>query len=324
MPKEINNFDFRDVHYNIRFGTASDRYAGWVGQIYTEGKYEVSVRSHKIGNKTFKEEILPIESVAEYFQHFSVLEMDFTFYKPLLNKDLEPTSNYKLLQGYNKYLKNGDRLVVKVPQVVFARKLWQARKQVENPNYLNAEMFINQFYDPANAILGDNLIAFIFEQEYQRKADRIPPKKYVEDLDDFLSSLPKDKRYHIETRTDSYHIKKYFEILAKHGVGDVLSHWTWLPPLRKQFLKANRMFYNSGKQCIMRLLTPHRMNFNESYEKTFPFDKLVPELMNTEMISETVEIMKKGIKAGVDVNVIVNNRVVGNAPLVAKEIAEKF
>jgi hypothetical protein len=221
-------------------------------------------------------------------------------------------------------MQNHDKLILKVPQAICAKKYWQGGKQVENPNYLNAEMFINQFYDPANAILGDNLAAFIFEQEYQRKADRISPKKYVEELDDFLGKLPKDKRYHIETRTDSYHIKEYFETLDKQGVGNVLSHWTWLPPLRKQFLKADRMFCNSGKKFVIRLLTPLRMNFNESYAKTFPFDKLVPDLLNPEMISETVEIMKKGIKAGVDVYLIINNRICGNAPLVAKEIAEKI
>ncbi|MBN2543797.1 DUF72 domain-containing protein [bacterium] len=324
MASDIDNFIFRDIHPKIRIGTASDRYSGWIGQIYTEGKYKLSTRSHKIGNKSFKEESLPIESVIEYFQHFSILEIDFTFYKPLLNKDLKPTSNYKILQGYNKYLNNGDRLILKVPQVIFAQKFFQSGKQVENPNYLNVEMFTNQFYDPANAILGDNIAGFIFEQEYQRKADRIPLKRYIEDLDNFIGSLPKDNRYHIETRTDYYHVDSYFEMLEKYGVGHVLSHWTWLPTLRKQFIKAHKQFYNAGKECIIRLLTPLRMNFNDSYEKAFPFDKLVPGMMNPEMIIETVEIMKTAIKEGFHVNVIVNNRAGGNAPLIAREIANDF
>ena len=36
--------------------------------------------------------------------------------------------------------------------------------RVEHKNYLNYEMFINQFYDPAIAIMGDNITGFIFEQ----------------------------------------------------------------------------------------------------------------------------------------------------------------
>ena len=101
---DSSNFIFRNLHPNIRIGTASDRHAGWIGQIYTPGKYKLTTRSHKVGRKSFKEEILPVESVAEYFDHFSVLEVDFTFYRPILNRQLEQTSSYKILQSYNKIL----------------------------------------------------------------------------------------------------------------------------------------------------------------------------------------------------------------------------
>ena len=83
---------FRNIHPDIRIGTASDRYAGWIGQIYTPGKYVTTVRNHRVGKRSFKEEVLPVESVVEYFEHFSLLEIDFTFYRPLLNKKLEPTT----------------------------------------------------------------------------------------------------------------------------------------------------------------------------------------------------------------------------------------
>lgn len=321
---DTNKFNFKEIHPKIHIGTASDRYAGWVGQIYSEGRYNTTVRSHKVGNRTFKEEILPVESVIEYFNHFSVLELDFTFYRPLLNKNLEPTSSYKNLASYNKYLSDVDRLILKVPQVIFSHKLWQSGKQVENPNYLNAELFIKQFYDPANAVLGDNLLGFIFEQEYHRKNDRIAIDKYIKDLADFFISLPEDDRYHVETRTDYYHTMNYYDMLSQHGIGHVLSHWTWLPTLMKQFTKAGMKFYNSGSQCIIRLLTPLRMRYNDSYIKTYPFDKPVQELMSSEMIPETVEIVKAGINAGVDMNVILNNRAGGNAPIMAGELVNKL
>ena len=65
MPKTIEskskNFLFRDLDSNILIGTASDRYAGWIGQIYSKGRYEKGItrRSHKGGDKTFNEETLP-------------------------------------------------------------------------------------------------------------------------------------------------------------------------------------------------------------------------------------------------------------------------
>jgi hypothetical protein len=51
---------------------ASDRFAGWIGQIYSEGRYEKGItrRSHKVGDNTFNEENLPVEGLPEYFEHF--------------------------------------------------------------------------------------------------------------------------------------------------------------------------------------------------------------------------------------------------------------
>ena len=51
--------------------------------------------------------------------------------------------------------------------------------------------------------------------------------------DKFFKEIPKDDRYHLELRTDLYLRDQIFEILEKHGVGEVLSHRTWLPPLRE-------------------------------------------------------------------------------------------
>jgi hypothetical protein len=40
--------------------------------------------------KTFVERVLPVDSVEEYFEHFPVLEIDFPFYRPLLDNDSQP------------------------------------------------------------------------------------------------------------------------------------------------------------------------------------------------------------------------------------------
>jgi len=324
MIFDPDRFLFRDLHPQIKIGTASDRYAGWIGQVYSEGKYKITSRSKSLGGKSFKEEVLPVESVKEYFEHFSVLEIDFTFYRPLLDKDLKPTPNYQVLNTYRRYLGKNDRLILKVPQAVCARRIRKGGKFVENSDYLNAEMFIRQFYEPAKKILGDQASGFIFEQEYRSKKDRQPPKEYVESLDEFFSNIPKGKQYHIETRTEFYHTSAYYDILTRHGIGHVLSHWTWLPSLRKQFLKSGKQFYNSDRQCVIRLMTPLRMRYDESYSQAFPFNKMVEGMMNSEMIADTVEIIRNAVKAGVQVNVIINNRAGGNAPSIARELANRY
>ena len=326
-PKTLlETFHFRKIHPLIAFGTASDRYAGWIGQIYSQDRYagRITQRSKIIGGRTFVEEVLPVDSVEEYFEHFPVLEIDFTFYRPILDKNGQPTQNYQVLKTYARHLKDTDQIILKVPQIITAQRIHKGDQYVKNAAYLNPIIFTEQFYQPAVNLLGANLTGFIFEQEYQRKEDRAPVNEMAQALDKFFSQIPKDSRYHLELRTDLYLREQVFEVLAKHGVGQVLSHWTWLPPLRKQLAKADGRFFNAGNECVIRLLTPLGMRYEDSFEKAYPFDRLVEGMMAPEMILETVEIVKTAIEKGMLVNLIINNRAGGNAPLIAQIIAKKI
>jgi uncharacterized protein YecE (DUF72 family) len=326
MAPSIENFFFRDLHPAVCLGTASDRYAGWLGQIYSRERFggKTSKRAKSVGGKTVTEELLPVESVEEYFQHFSVLELDFTFYSLLLDEQSNPTPTFRVIETYCKHLRDSDRIVLKVPQTVFAQKLWREGKFAENPGYLNAEIFTQGFYKPAVKFLGTSCQGFIFEQEYQAKKERTSADLFVSALDRFFGQIPKDDRYHVEVRTEALLTKPYFETLEKHGIGQVLSHWTWLPPLRKQLAKASGRFFNAGKQAIIRLMTPIGMRYEEAYLKAFPFDKMVEGMMSPRMPEETAEIMIEALKQGVQANVIINNRAGGNAPLIAQKVAGRF
>ena len=270
------------------------------------------------------EETLPVESVAEYFEHFPILEIDYTFYRPLLESTGNPSPNFHVLKSYRQQMKKGDLVLLKAPQIVIARKLRREGAFVENESYLNPDIFTKQFYQPAVEILGPSLNGIIFEQEYHVKNDRIPISKLSIDLDEFFSKIPRDTRYHIELRTEAYWVTPVFDVLKRHGVGLVFSHWTWLPPLRKQLAKAGMEFFNSGRQTVIRLVTPLRMSYEQSYAKAFPFDKMVPGMLDLEMIADTAKIVNEAIKDKVQVSLIINNRTGGNAPLIAEKIADRL
>ena len=323
---DLQKFKFRGIHPQIRIGMASDRYSGWIGQIYSEGRYPkgITQRTHKVGDKTFVEKVLPVESVQEYFEHFPILEIDYTFYRLLLDEKGKPTQNYHVLRSYRDYMTEKDSVILKVPQVITARRLRRGGVFVENETYLNPKIFTEQFYKPAVEILGSTLGGFIFEQEYHPKKDRFEADQLAKDLDTFFREIPKDTRYHIELRTEAYLTTPVFEVLEKHGVGLVFSHWTWLPPLRKQFEKTSGRFFNSGKESIIRLITPLRMSYEDSYAKAFPFDKMVDGMLNSQMIEDTIYLILEGIKRKERMIIIINNRAGGNAPMIARLIAEKF
>jgi len=319
-------FKFRGLHPDVSIGTASDRYAGWIGQVYSADRYANRIRSrqNKVGGRSFAERVLPVESVAEYFEHFGVLELDFTFYRLLLEVDGRPSQNYHVLQNYRQHLGEDDPLFLKVPQIIFAQKLRRSGKFIANPDYLNADVFADRFYVPAVELLGRHIRGFVFEQEYQRKQDRPPPQRLAEDMDKFFESIPRDDRYHIEIRTEPLLTPSLFSVMRRHGVGQVLSHWTWLPSLRRQFALSDHSFTNRGGDSIIRLLTPRGMRYEDAYAKAHPFDRLVEGMATPGMIEDTVGLMEQGIEQKARMNVIVNNRAGGNAPLTARRIVSRF
>ena len=71
-------------------------------------------------------------------------------------------------------------------------------------------------------------------------------------------------------------------------------------------------------------MTPLDMAYNESYANAFPFDKIIPEMLDPEMIEDTAKIVNEAIKDRAQVNLIINNRAGGNAPLIAEKIANRL
>ncbi len=323
---DLATYRFRGLHPRLWLGTASDRYAGWLGQIYPaeEWGHRVTQRPKRLGSRTFTEGVLPTASAAAYFEHFPTLELDFPFYRPLLDPGGGPSPSHRALAAYLPHLGPGDRLLLKAPQAVFARRIRRGSRFEANPNYLDARAFTERFWQPANDLLGDALAGVIFEQEYHRAADRPAPEAVAAELDAFFGALPPDPRYHVELRTDATLAPPVLDALADRGVGQVLSHWTWLPPLRTQFQRADRQVLNRGGHLVVRLMTPRGVRYEDAYARAHPFDRPVPGMMDPTMVADAAAIAREVVDRGQEVFVIANNRAGGNAPSVARAVAEAF
>jgi len=263
------------------------------------------------GGQTVTEELLPVESVQEYFEHFSILELDFTFYGLLLDDHSNPTRpiGFSRLTGeisrmrtasFSKFLRRF--LPRNCGEGKVCREPW-----VPECGDLHSEILCASTETPGPNPPGLHLRAGVPGKERAAFADL-----FVSALDRFFEHIPKDDRYHVEVRTEGLLTKTYFEVLEKHGIGQVLSHWTWLPPLRKQFSKGSGRFLNAGKQVVIRLMTPIGMRYEEAYLKAFPFDKWWRDDESSHA-EETAEVMSEAIKQDVKANVIINNRAGGNA-----------
>jgi uncharacterized protein YecE (DUF72 family) len=325
----VDRYDLRGIHPHVRFGTASDRYAGWLGQIYPEDPYgdQISTRKRTLGGQQYEERRVPIASVRSYFEHFDVLELDFTFYGPLL-QDGEASSNYFVLSNYLDHAPDDASFLLKAPQQYFARTLRRGGSFVDNPDFLDAEQYVSTFHEPAVELVGDRLAGIIFQQEYQRVAESPSPQANVDQLDAFFSALPGDAPFHVELRSEHLLAPVYFDWLDARGLGFVFSHWTWLPKIREQWARCGERFTAANDQVVARLLTPRNTKYADAYATAYPFDAPAPELSETEqahdMVLDVTALAYRAEAENAVLNVVANNRAWGNAPDLNRTIAHRI
>jgi len=332
---DVARYDFRRLHPLLRLGTASDRFAGWMGQVYPRDVWadKVSTRSKRAGGETFEERLLPVASVEDYFLHFPVLELDFTFYRPLLERDGRSSPALFTLQEYAEHAPASARFLLKAPQAFSARRVRRKvdgkLQFVDNPEYLDAAGYTDRFLAPALDALGaDRLAGVIFEQEYARRGESPPPEAFVAELDGFFSEVPDTTPTHLEVRSAHLLAPPYFAWLETRGLGFVFSHWTWLPPLKEQWLLTGERFTAASGEAVLRLMSPREMRFDRSLALAHPFDRPVPELAATpqarQMVDEATALLYKAVEADVTMHAIASNRAWGNAPDLARTLADRF
>jgi uncharacterized protein YecE (DUF72 family) len=318
------------MHPRVRFGTASDRYAGWIGQVYPR-RYATKTTGRKrtLGGRAFREEKVPMESVREYFEHFEMLELDFPFYRPLLQEDGAPSGTYRALKKYADFAPNEARFLVKGPQRYFARTLRRGRGFVDNPDFLDADACRRRFLDPLRDLLGERATGVLYQQEYQRVGDGPSSQENVEALAAFFEEIGASGRpqAHVELRSEHLLTEAYFDFLERTGLGFVFSHWTWLPPLRRQWVRCGGRFTAADGEVVCRLLTPRDVKYADAYAQAYPFDEPVPALSETrqarEMVAGAAALIFQAEAQDATLNLALNNRAWGNAPDLARAVAER-
>ena len=327
---QVDRYEFHEVHPHVRFGTASDRYAGWIGQIYPEDEYatKISSRNRKLGGQQYEERRVPVNSVRDYFRHFGCLEIDFTFYRPLIEAGGEPSNTYGVLKNYLAHAPDDAAFFLKAPQIYFARSLRRGGQFVDNEDFLDLDAYLRTFHEPAHELAGDRLDGIIFQQEYQRVRDSPSAEANVEELDAFFSEIPGGAQVHLELRSEHLLEPVYFDWLEERGLGHVFSHWTWLPAIRDQWRLSGERLTADDDQVVARLLTPRDTKYAKAYAMAYPFDEPVPEICDTEqardMVLDVTALTYRAESQNALLNVIANNRAWGNAPDLARTISHRI
>ncbi len=279
---------------HLRVGTCSWNYPEWqeIG-IYTQQQ-----KRH-------------YDYLPEYAGHFNTAEVDQWFWS-LESPDSVRLPRSEDVMAYADLTPDDFKFTVKAPNSITLTHFYkQAPKEFAekpNPHFLSGKL-MKSFLKSLEP-LKDKIGVIMFEFEYLNKEKMSSLEVFTERIGPFLSSLPTDYSYAIETRNPNYLKEEYFQFLKSHQVGHVFVDGYYMPSAASVFEKHGSASL-PGKNVVIRLLGSDRQAIEKKTRKRWtqivdPRDKTIEEI---------AALVMKLIPEKFDVYANFNNHLEGSAPL---------
>ncbi len=281
---------------NVFIGTSSWKYEGWIGQIYSRGRY---LTRGRFSQKRFNDECL-----AEYAETFPIVCGDFSFYQ-------FPSEDYwrKLFTSAPQTLK----FAFKAPEEITVKQFpkhprYGPRWGESNPSFLDAAIFQGEFLDLLAPHL-PRVALLIFE--FGRFAPDCYPDvgAFLGQLEPFLHALPRGFRYAVEIRNPEFLSPEYFACLRSHGVAHVLNGWTRMPEIGAQVHLPDA--FTAGF-TVARALLRHGRPYEDAVAKFAPYTQVRDP--NPQTRDALKLLIARARQRHEPSYIFVNNRLEGNAP----------
>ena len=221
----------------IRFGTSSWTYQGWQGQVYKPPYSKSSFKREcleEYGQYQYRGELL-----------FRTVGNDAGFCRPP-NTDQLLRYRKQIPQDFDMCFKVWDQLTIPSFPKHPRHGVWAGQP---NASFLDAQLFKEVVLRPfREATFEPHTGPFLFE--FPRH--RLSAEDFCERLDDFFGQLPTDFRYAVECRSPGLLCQRYRNILAKHSVAHVYTHWSYMPSLLDQHQRLGTFtapFTVRGRDC---------------------------------------------------------------------------
>lgn len=287
---------------NIMFGTSSWPTDGWAGEVYHRtyhGKH-------------------PAARLEEYVRYplFRMVAINTAFYE---------APSEKVLDNYARVLPPGYRCAVKVWDRITARRFirderWGGLSGQLNPDFLNAQLFLDEVLVPYARVLSRQNLCFVFQFQAMRETDLLGAAEWAERLDRFLAELPTDFcRYAVELRNAELLTDVHGEVLRRHRVAHVFNSWTRMPTIGAQL----HLPWTLDADFIVArgLLKPGR-TYAEAVKLFEPYDRVREEL--PELRQDLLRLMNEAVARRRDALIHINNRAEGNAPGTIRALTTAF
>lgn len=296
----------RQLPARLRLGTSSWTYPGWAGLVW-DGDYAEATLSQR--------------GLAVYAQHplFRAVSIDRSFYRPL------SASQYA---RYAAQVPDGFRFVVKAPSAVCDALVRNedGRGMQANPLFLNPQLAVQEFVQPALDGLGHKLGALVFQLS-PLPGDllgRLP--EVLQRLGNLLHALPPlpptapDGVVAVEVRDPDFLGPEFAAVLRSAGATYCLGLHAKMPPMAEQ-LPMLRALWPGPLVCRWNLNPLHgAYGYEDARQIYSPYDRLVDiDLATREVLTKVV---RATTAAGHNAYVTVNNKAEGCAPLSVRGLAE--
>ena len=288
----------------IYIGGSSWKYEGWLGQIYTRGRYLTRGR--------FSRRVFEADCLREYAETFPTVCGDFAFYQ-------FPGEGF--WQKLFHQVPDGFRFAFKVPEPITCKVFpshsrYGAQAGQANPLFLDGNALREKFLQPlAPHRAKTAVLIFEFGAFGRRSFASLP--EFLDRLDPFLAALPSEFRYAVEIRNPEFLDKDYFACLRAHRVAHVYNAWSKMPELRYQMAIPDS---TTADFLVCRALLRHGRSYEDAVTLFAPYREIQDP--NPEARDSMRILIGRAREDKLILLLFVNNRLEGNAPMTILSLTE--
>ncbi|HSB97671.1 MAG TPA: DUF72 domain-containing protein [Spongiibacteraceae bacterium] len=291
---------------NLRLGGSSWNYPGWAGMVW---------------DREYRDATLSRYGLAAYAKYplFRTVCIDRSFYQPL---------SIAQYAQYAAQVPEDFRFVVKAPSMVCDAQLRDdsGRGLRNNDSFLNSEVALRSFVEPALAGLGDKLGALVFQISPLPFAmlDRIAVQ--IERLHNLLRVIPdikaiaRDSVVAVEVRDPQWLTPQFTQTLRDNGATYCMGLHAKMPRIAEQ-LPILRALWPGPLVCRWNLNPLHGAYGYEDAQRQYePFDRIQDPDVETR--NALARVIAGTVGAGQNAFVTLSNQAEGCAPLSTIALAE--
>jgi uncharacterized protein YecE (DUF72 family) len=291
---------------NLYLGTSSWSYPGWAGIVW---------------DRDYSESTLSRYGLSAYSQHplFRTVSIDRSFYRPL---------SAAQFAVYAAQVPNEFRFVVKAPSLVTdALRRDESGKGMQiNPNFLDAEIALREFIEPALMGLGSKLGALVFQISPLPFAWLTQMPRLIARLHDLLRTIPDvraiapDAAIAIEVRDAQWLTSAFISVLRDTGATYCMGLHAKMPRIAEQ-LPILRALWPGPLVCRWNLNPLHgAYGYEDAAQQYEPYDRIHDADIETR--SALARVIAGTVSAGQNAFVTLSNKAEGSAPLSVVALAE--